>query len=86
MSTTAVPGDYELSMGSLDMPADHMVVGHLEVIDPRFPEVTFTGTAQSVNEQMKALESKAIPEIERSLRKRSSVIHQSGMSFVGNAR
>jgi len=73
MSTTPVPGGYELSLGSLEMPTDNLVVGHLEVIDPRFPGETFTGTAQSVNEHMKALES----DPERSLRKRSSVTIQS---------
>jgi hypothetical protein len=73
MGTTAATGDYKLSMGSLEMSADNIVVGNLVVIDPRFPGVTFTGTAQSVNEQMMALESEASPSVERYLHKRSTV-------------
>jgi hypothetical protein len=70
-------------VGSLEVSADNMAVGNLEVTDNRFPGVTFTGTAQSVNEQMKALKPEAFrngDNVEtvqaRSLRKRSSVILQ----------
>ena len=70
-------------MGSLEMSTDNMAVGNLEVTDDRFPGVTFTGTAQSVNEQMKALKPEALTNVDnidiveaRSLRKRSSVILQ----------
>jgi hypothetical protein len=68
-------------MGSLDMSADKRAVGPLEVTDNRYPGFTFTGTAQSVKEQMKRLEPKAFPVVDNveidqalSLRKRSSVI------------
>jgi len=63
-----------------------MAVGHLEVIDPRFPGVTFAGTAQSVSEQIMALEPEILPDVDvdnmeiaqpRSLHGRSSVILQS---------
>jgi hypothetical protein len=68
-------------MDSLEMSTDNMAVGNLEVTDDRFPGVTFTGTVQSVKEQMKALKPEAFPNVDnmdiveaRSLRKRSSVI------------
>jgi hypothetical protein len=63
------------------MAADNIAIGNLEVTDHRFPGFTFTGTAQSVNEQMKTLDPKAFTNVdnveivqERSLRKRSIVI------------
>jgi hypothetical protein len=46
------------------MSADNITIGNLEVTDDRFPGVTFTGTAQSVNEQMKTLEPKAFPDVD----------------------
>ncbi|KAL7772840.1 hypothetical protein CFE70_002803 [Pyrenophora teres f. teres 0-1] len=64
ISATALPGDYELSMGSLEMSTDNMAVGKLEVTDGGFPGVTFTGTAQSINEQMKALKPKTLQAVD----------------------
>jgi hypothetical protein len=65
------------------MSADNIAIGNLEVTDDQFPSVTFTGTAQSVNEQIKTLEPKAFPDVDnveivqaQSLRKRLIVILQ----------
>jgi hypothetical protein len=67
-------------MASFEVSADDMTIGHLEVTDDRFPGVTFTGTAESVYEQMKALNPRAFSDVDsgdvvraRSVRKRSTV-------------
>jgi hypothetical protein len=71
-------------MGSLEMSADNIAIGNLTVTDNvRFPNVTFTGTAQSVHKQMKRLKPESFSNVDnveivqaRSLPKRSSVILQ----------
>ncbi|KNG46894.1 hypothetical protein DDE82_009026 [Stemphylium lycopersici] len=90
ISATALHGDYELSMGSLEVSADNTAVGKLEVTDGGFPGVTFTGTAQSINEQMKALKPKTLHAVDnggigqaRSLRKRSSTNCNWGGDILG---
>ncbi|RAR15509.1 secreted protein [Stemphylium lycopersici] len=92
ISATAVSGDYELSAGNHEISVDHMAVGHLEVIDPRFPGVTFAGTAQSVSEQIMALEPETLPDVDvdnmeiaqpRSLHGRSSINCNWGGAILG---
>ncbi len=67
-------------MSSASMSIENMNIMDMEVTDDRFPGITFTGTAQSVYEQMKALKPNAFPDdvdvdtVEtRSLQKRSTV-------------
>jgi hypothetical protein len=46
----------------VQMSAGNLALGVLEVTDDRFPGVVFTGTAQSVYEEMKALKPEAFPD------------------------
>ncbi|KAI4658433.1 uncharacterized protein J4E79_006839 [Alternaria viburni] len=68
-------------MGSVQISGDNIVLVELEVTDDRFPDVTFTGTAESVYEEMKALKPEAFPDTKdsdvakaRSLHKRSTLM------------
>jgi putative cell wall-binding protein len=75
-------------MSSVSMSIENMNIMDMEVTDDRFPGITFTGTAQSVYEQMKALKPDAFSDdvdvvmVEtRSLQKRSTVNLPSLTSF-----
>jgi hypothetical protein len=78
-------------MSSASMSIENMNIVDMEVTDDRFPGITFTGTAQLVYEQMKALKPDAFSDdvdmIEaRSLQKRSTVSLQSPILILSSTR
>ena len=83
-----MPQAQDLSMGSVQISGNNIVLVELEVADDRFPDVTFTGTAESVYEEMKALKPEAFPDTNaldvaqaRSLHKRSTVSLQAHVTL-----
>ncbi|KAH6878758.1 hypothetical protein BKA58DRAFT_436450 [Alternaria rosae] len=90
INATAVPQAQGLSMGSVQISGDNIALVELEVTDDRFPGVTFTGTGESVFEEMKALKPEAFPNTNaldvaqaRSLHRRSTLNCEWGRDVFG---